>query len=370
MSNPEAQVPASPQHSERGLEALRRRTGVKIASATLFLAGALGGLGVGVAALDSGPSHSSIVAEAGSPSLTNDCNNAEISQSVFPGDPEELVPLPIGVNSANSAATYTQRLFEKGNLGKRIDPVVAAAIYALITEPATSSGYKAEQTYSKTFEETVQQMTDPSYSPAERLQSARYFCEKNLYVLAQTVGYSSDAIPKGMLYYAVGRGTTEGQIVITKEVAKLDVPGVVYEVTLGSKLNGFYKVVVQTGDQASGTLYIMGPIPTPQVGESQGTGNNQGVSKGNKIESNPNGPRSGPGQGPNGAGTTQEAKFGPGKTPGTGTGSPGGKQPTPTTTTPPTPTTTPPTPTTTLPPPEKGPSPCNPNVGQVCPPQG
>ncbi len=146
------------------------------------------------------------------------------------------------------------------------------------------------------------------------------------------------------------------------------------------------KNVVSAQFAVSNTKVNTTPKGSQNIQAFQGTGNNQGVSRGTVPESNPNGPKQGPGNGPSGAGTTPEAGPGRGNTPGTGGGNQSSGETTttitsstvPVVTIPPTTTTTAPesttttttapesTTTTTTVPDTKGKEPCNPNLGETC----
>ena len=137
------------------------------------------------------------------------------------------------------------------------------------------------------------------------------------------------------------------------------------------------KNVVSAQFTVSNTKVNTTPKGSQNIQAFQGTGNNQGVSRGTVPESYPNGPEQGPGKGPNGAGATPEAAPGQGKTPGTGGGETITSSTAPintsetgsgeTTTTVITSTTVPViSTTTTTSTASKPPSPCDPNTGQVC----
>ena len=331
------------------------------------LVGAAGFIGYKLS--DNGHSSSSHSQSAlfSSKNFNESCVSPNLKSSEFPGHPNQLLAHLSelqNVNTAVDAANYIEGLFVKGNLGgSGLDTESTGAINALIAYPATTKGYQAELNYSQRYQDVVSQIGESAQQSdhVKAVDAAAEFCKANLDVLSQVTNYNpTNAISRGTLYRAIERGPNQ-QIVISNYNAPKDYPGIVFEVGPDSGLNGFYKVILVTGPNATGNLYVQGPIPvkgnngsgkegTQNTQAFQGTGNNQGVSKGKTPESNPNGPNQGPGAGPNGAGTTPEAGPGQGNTPGTGGNQGGGGETTTTVTSSTVPVTAIPTTTTTQPP--------------------
>ena len=363
VTNPDVQPQVAEKHNRMKIYGL-------LGAAAVLLAVATGAGFIGYKLSDNGHSSSSHSQSAlfSSKNFNESCVSPNLKSSEFPGHPNQLLAHLSelqNVNTAVDAANYIEGLFVKGNLGgSGLDTESTGAINALIAYPATTKGYQAELNYSQRYQDVVSQIGESAQQSdhVKAVDAAAEFCKANLDVLSQVTNYNpTNAISRGTLYRAIERGPNQ-QIVISNYNAPKDYPGIVFEVGPDSGLNGFYKVILVTGPNATGNLYVQGPIPvkgnngsgkegTQNTQAFQGTGNNQGVSKGKTPESNPNGPNQGPGAGPNGAGTTPEAGPGQGNTPGTGGNQGGGGETTTTVTSSTVPvTTTIPTSTTTQPP--------------------
>jgi hypothetical protein len=215
-------------------------------------------------------------------SQAKNCTPLTLNPSSFPGRPNAILPAGPNVSSSDQASTYSSSLFSNNNLGNRVDPVTEATMFAVIGNPATSSGTQAELDIHTQFESAYNQMTGSDTSKADHITAAQRFCAANALIMGETVGYSSDAIaantPYTQINGVVGKNGHNYDISFDTTISKHQISGITYRAQAagGNGVSGFYEVVVPTDKKGKieGPIDILGPLPT----QSNKKGPNSGSS--------------------------------------------------------------------------------------------